>query len=116
MYAIKTIIYYTALSLLRQKITSFFLITTIFLIGIGTLMSTVDIGIRFRLFENILLASQTLLIHLFAWIYTFEQWRKEFSQNLFVLPLSTDISRFQYLVGRYLVLCRLLLYCLQACC
>lgn len=64
-------------------------------------MSSVDIGVRFRLFENLLISFQALLLHLAAWLYLFEMLRKEQAFGLYVLPLSTPLPRWQYFLGRF---------------
>ncbi|MBT5230856.1 MAG: hypothetical protein HOM11_11355 [Methylococcales bacterium] len=89
-------------ALLRQRLTAFFLTLTAIFIGFGLLMSTVDIGVRFRLFENLLLGMQTFLLHIAGWLYLFEMVRKEQSLGLFVLPLTTTIKRSHYFIGRFL--------------
>lgn len=86
----------------RQKITTFLLIIIGLSIALGLLMSTVDIGIRFRLFENILISTQIMVIHGLAWIYAFEVMRRETYCGLFVLPLSTSLKRHHYILGKFI--------------
>ena len=42
------------------------------------------------------------MLYGFAWLYSFEILRHEQSDLLFMLPLSTGISRSDYLIGRFL--------------
>jgi Cu-processing system permease protein len=98
----KTIAAITFLSLRRQRITPFMLTLGLIFIALGLLMSSVDIGVRYRLFENILTSAQAFLLQMIAWLYTFEMIRKEQSLSLFVLPLSTSVSRYSYYSGRFI--------------
>ena len=56
----------TALSLLRNGFSRFLFILACFFMAGALLMLSFDIGVRYRLLENTLLASQCFLLHLFA--------------------------------------------------
>lgn|GEM_PF-1133043 len=98
-------------SLLRQRITPFMLVLGGLFMGLGLLLSSVDLGVRYRLFENILLSAQIFLLHALAWLYLFEVLRQEQALNLCVLPLSAGIPRAHYYAAKFLgVLGIVLLY------
>lgn len=99
----------TFTSLLRNRLTAFLLSLMLLFTLLCLVISTVDAGIRFRLFENLMLSGQTLLLYGFAWLYSFEVLRREQSELLFMLPLSTGISRTSYLVGRFMGLALVIL-------
>lgn len=92
----------TLLSLLRNRLTSFTLVLLVAFTALSLLMSTVDAGIRIRLFENILISVQTFLLYAVSWLFAFDLLRREQQELLYVLPLSTGISRSEYLCGRFL--------------
>lgn len=104
----------TFTSLLRNRLTAFLLSLVLLFTLMCLIISTVDEGIRFRLFENLMLSSQTLLLYGFAWLYSFEILRREQSDLLFMLPLSTGVSRSSYLIGRFVGLA-LVIFVLGCC-
>ena len=65
------------------------------------LMLSFDIGVRYRLLENTLLASQCFLLHLFAWSFGFDVLKKNTAEKLYVLPFSTSLSARSWLLGRF---------------
>ena len=92
----------TLVSLLRNRLTTFLISLMVMFTLLCVVISTVDAGVRFRLFENLMLSGQALLLYGFAWLYSFEILRREQSDLLFMLPLSTGIARSDYLIGRFL--------------
>lgn len=99
----------TLISLLRNKLTTFLLSLMVLFTLLCLVISTVDAGVRFRLFENLMLSGQALLLYGFAWLYSFEILRREQSDLLFMLPLSSGISRSNYLIGRFIGMASIIL-------
>lgn len=91
-------------SLLKQKATQLMVLLTVLFIGVSFLVSDINIATRFKLFEDVLLTSQMLLLHMSALFYTFEFLQNERLGGLYVLPLSTSMSRFQYLISVFLMI------------
>lgn len=104
----------TMVSLFRNRLTTFLISLMVLFTLLCLVISTVDAGVRFRLFENLMLSGQTLLLYGFAWLYSFEVLRREQSDLLFMLPLSTGVSRSDYLIGRFSGLA-LVILCLGIC-
>lgn len=94
--------------MLRQPVSGFFVALLFLISALSWLLSDINIGEPGRLFENILLSAQALFLHLLVWVYGFEVVRRETSQGLFVLPLSTGLSRSIYWLGRYAGICMML--------
>jgi len=92
----------TLVSLMRQRLTPLLLGFAAFGVAVALLMSTVDIGVRFRLFEDLLLAAEGLLLHALALLYGFDLLRRDQADLLYILPLSTTLGRSRYLVARFL--------------
>jgi Cu-processing system permease protein len=99
----------TFLSLLRNRFTVFLISLVVLFTLLCLAMSTVNIGIRFRLFENLILSSQTFLLYGVAWLYGFDILRRDQQELLFMLPLSTGMSRRAYYSGRFWGLVALIL-------
>lgn len=74
-----------------------FWILGILLLIVTYALSDVNIAVKFKLFEDVLLSSQMLLFHLAALFYAFELLSKDRHQGLFVLPLSTGMGHGSYL-------------------
>jgi hypothetical protein len=86
-------------SLLKQKATIVMsLLTTLFL-SIAWLLSDMNIGAVFKLFEDVLLTSEMFLLHLSAIFYAYEFLQKERIGGVFVLPLATGMKRSHYLLA-----------------
>ncbi len=92
----------SVISLLRQRLTPLLAGFGLLCVAVALLMSTIDIGVRFRLFENLLLSAEVLLLHALALLYAFELLRRDQADMLYVLPLATALGRGRYLAGRYL--------------
>lgn len=101
LFSIITIARATVYSLLRSSLTKFLLSLVLLLVIISWASSSVDMGIRFRLFENTLLATQCLMMNLLAWFFSFDVLRRDESEKLYMLPLSTSISPGIWQLGRF---------------
>lgn len=99
----------TLVSLLRNRMTLFLILLMLAFTLLCLVISTVEEGLRVRLFENLMLSGQTLLLYGLAWLYSFEVLRREHSDLLFMLPLSTGLRRRDYLIGRFLGLALLIM-------
>ncbi len=86
-------------SLLKEKATILFVLLAIIMIVIALSLSDIDIARKYKLLEDVLLTSQMFLLHIAALFYTFDFLQKERSLGLFVLPLSTGLSRQKYLIS-----------------
>jgi hypothetical protein len=62
-------------------------------------ISSVDIAMRFKLFEDLLLSSQNALLIVASLFYTFTLLQKERDMGLFIITLSSGVSRFEYEVA-----------------
>lgn len=100
--AVSAIARATLVSLLRNRLTLFLIILMALFTLLCLVISNVEEGLRVRLFENLILSGQTLLLYGLAWLYSFEVLRREQSDLLFMLPLSTGIQRSDYLIGRFI--------------
>ena len=95
-------------SLLKQKATNIFVILALAIIALAFALSDINIGSRYKLFEDLLLGSQMLFLHIAALFYMFDFLQKERSMGLFILPLSTGLKRSSYLLAQFLVLALLI--------
>ncbi|WP_200762664.1 hypothetical protein [Nitrosophilus alvini] len=91
-------------SLLKEKATILFVLLAVIMIVIALGISDIDIARKYKLLEDVLLTSQMFLIHIAALFYTFDFLQKEKALGLFVLPLSTGLSRQRYLFSVFLTL------------
>ena len=89
-------------SLLKQKTSYVLVILVVLMLILAFLASDIDIGKTYKLFEDLLLSSQMFVLHLMAIFYSFEFLQKERLNGLFILPLSTSLSRSAYLVSVFL--------------
>jgi len=89
-------------SMLKERATIIFTIIAAFIIFISLSLSGTDIGFRYKLFEDILLTSQGYLFLISSVFYTFSLLNKNSSMGLFVLPVSSGITRSGYLVSIFL--------------
>lgn len=96
-------------SMLKQKASYIFVILTLVILVLSWLSSDLNIGKKYKLFEDLMLTSQMFLLHLAAIFYAFEMLQKERLSGSFVLPLSTHISRRTYLFASFLAMTKLLL-------
>ena len=91
-------------SLLKLKATPLIVLLALFILVISFTLSDVNIAKKYKLFEDILLVSQTFLLHMVAIFYSFELMQKEQLNGMFILPLSTGIKRKNYLQAIFLSL------------
>ncbi|WP_281951441.1 hypothetical protein [Nitrosophilus kaiyonis] len=104
MNKIFSIIKFFSKSLFKEKATILFVILAVVMIVIAFGLSDIDIARKYKLLEDVLLTSQMFLLHIAALFYSFEFLQKERSLGLFVLPLSTGLSRQYYLISVFLTL------------
>lgn len=97
-----------SISLLKQKASNLFVILAVLMIVVAYLFADIDIASRFKLFEDLLLTSQMGLLHLAAVFYMFDFLQRDNSHGIFILPLSTNLTREQYLMSIFMTLFRLL--------
>jgi len=90
--------------LLKQRATQLMIVLAIVLNVVAWLLSDVNIAQRFKLFEDVLLASQLFLLHLLALFYVFEFLQKERIGGMFILPIASGVSRKSYLLAQFLTL------------
>ena len=91
-------------SLFKEKATLLFIILAIIMIIIALSLSDIDIARKYKLLEDVLLTSQMFLLHIAAIFYIFEFLQKERTLGLFVLPLSTNLKRRDYLISIFLTI------------
>ncbi len=91
-------------SLLKERATILFILLAVIMIIIALSLSDIDIARKYKLLEDVLLTSQMFLLHIAALFYTFDFLQKEKSLGLFVLPLSTGLSRKKYLFSIFLTI------------
>lgn len=105
---IVTLSRFLAKLLFREKATYLLAVmaTVIMLISLG--FSGTEIGMRYKLFEDILLTSQGYFFVLAALFYAYLLMVRNRNLGLFVLPLSNGMKRYQYLAGQMLALVSLL--------
>ena len=104
MSKILSIVKFFSKSLFKEKATILFIILATIMIVISLGISDIDIARKYKLLEDVLLTSQMFLLHIAAIFYTFEFLQKEKNLGLFVLPLSTGLSRKNYLIAVFLTL------------
>lgn len=88
-------------SLLKQKASLLLVLLSVVSILISLSVSNIDIAKEHKLFEDLLLTSQMFLLHLAALFYSFEFIQKERSHGIFVIPLSTGLKRWKYLLATF---------------
>jgi ABC-type transport system involved in multi-copper enzyme maturation permease subunit len=93
--------YYTIISFFRKKVIYLFFAAIIILMLFSSGLSGINIGAKYRLFENILINAEYFFLHLFALIISIDLIRKEEISCIYMLPLSTGISRKSYYLGRF---------------
>lgn len=89
-------------SLLNQKTSYLLVILVLLMLVLAFLASDINIGKSHKLFEDLLLSSQMFVLHIMAFFYSFEFLQKERLNGLFILPLSTSLSRCSYLFSVFL--------------
>lgn len=104
MRKIASLIKFFSKSMLKERATTIFIILALIMITVALTLSDINIARRFKLLEDILLTSQMFLLHIAALFYSFDFLQKEKNLGLFVLPLSTGISRKSYLLSIFLTL------------
>lgn len=87
--------------LLKQRATQLMIVLAVVLNFVAWLLSDVNIAQRFKLFEDVLLASQLFLLHLLALFYVFEFLQKERLGGMFILPIASGIQRKAYLLVQF---------------
>lgn len=86
-------------SLLKEK-ANWLLLFFALLSALASLsISHIDIALRFKLFEDLLLATQSSLLIIAALFYSFTLLQKERSQGIFIVPLSCGVGRFNYQIS-----------------
>ncbi len=88
-------------SMLKQKSTTLFVLISLGLLVITYFISDVNIASRFKLFEDVLLSSQMLMLHMAAFFYAYDYLQKERIGGIFILPFSTGIKRPIYFLGTW---------------
>ncbi len=95
-----------AKALLREQASSFFGVVAVGITLVALLLGKTDIGVKYKLFGDLLLVSQGYLLLVAALMYTFLQIHREQAAGLFLLPLANGMSRQEYLLARVIALCR----------
>ncbi len=88
-------------SLLKERANYLLLFFAALSAALALSISHVDIALRFKLFEDLLLSSQNLLLLIATLFYTFTLLQKERDMGLFMIPLSLGVSRFEYEVALF---------------
>ncbi len=91
-------------SLFKEKATTLFILLAVIMIVIALGLSDIDIARKYTRLEDELLTCQMFLLHAAALFYAFDFLQKERTLGLFVLPLSTGLSRRGYLLGQFLTI------------
>ena len=95
---------FLAAGLLRQKAVRGIVVFALAFLGVALALGPVDLGAPFKLFEDLLLSTQTGLLHVAALLFAHTLVHKEKPGGVFVLPLSTSLGRGGYLASQYLAL------------
>ena len=96
--------YYSRM-LRRGRSTTLLVLASLSAALLAWLFGGTDIAMPYRLFENLLLSSQWLLLHLATLVYGYELFTKE-RGGLFTLPLASGMQREHFLVSLLLTLWR----------
>lgn len=88
--------------LIKNRATPLFGTIALASLVIAYFLSNVNIVIRFKLFEDILLTSQAYLLILCALFYTFELLTRDKISGFFILPLSLGVERNEYLLTLFI--------------
>lgn len=99
MRAIFYIVKFYAKSLFKHRATLLFLLLAALMLIVAFLLSDVNIAVRHKLFEDVLLSSQMFLLHLAAVFYAFDLFSRDRVQGLFVLPLASGVKRELYAIS-----------------
>jgi len=83
-------------SLLKEKANYLLLFFALLSVALSLSLSQTDIALKYKLFEDILLSTQSSLLLIASIFYTFTLLQKEKMQGIFIIPLSMGISRFLY--------------------
>ena len=87
--------------LFKQKLTPIFVFGAIFALVAAISISSVDIGVRFKLLCDLLLASSGFLLHASLFFYAFTLMQKHREGGLFLLFLTNGAKRWEYLLGLF---------------
>lgn len=88
-------------SLFKERANYLLLFFAVLSAVIALSISHVDIALRFKLFEDLLLSSQNALIVIASLFYTFTLLQKERDMGLFIIPLALGVSRFEYEIALF---------------
>lgn len=90
--------------LLRQHALRGVVVFALLFLGVAAVLGPVNLGAPFKLFEDVLLATQTGLLHVTALLFAHTLIHKERPGGVFVLPLSTPLTKGGYLAGQFAAL------------
>jgi hypothetical protein len=90
--------------LFRQKLTPVFAFGAIFALVVAIGISSVDIGVRFKLLSDLLLVSSAFILHASLFFYAFTLMQKHREGGLFLLFLTNGAKRWEYILGLFYAL------------
>lgn len=95
---------FLSLVLIKQKSTLFFVILSIIGVVISLLFTETNIGVQHKLFKDLVLSMNSLFLHLITIFFTFSLLEKFKQGSVSILPLSLNISRFEYTISLFLTI------------
>ena len=95
--------------LLKQKITTSVILMTLIFYFILFFISDINIGKRFKLFEDVMLTFEAFVLVFSSFIYSYELKTKH-KEGIFVIPISFGISRKKFYISNYMAIFYILLF------
>lgn len=89
-------------SQIKQKATLLLLLLNVFIFIVALSVGDIDIGKKYKLFEDLLLSGQMFTLLIASLLYSFEFIQKEKYSGIHILPLSTSMTRNQYMSAVFL--------------
>lgn len=83
-------------SLLKEKANFLLLFFALLSAAVSTALSGTDIAVKHKLFEDLLLTTQSSLLLIAGLFYAYTLLQKEKTKGLYVLPLASGVTRFAY--------------------
>ena len=93
---------FNAKILLKNRTTPLLLSISFASVVISLLLADINISIKHKLFEDILLISQGYILLFCSIFYTYELILRDRLKGLFVIPLSLGVSRGEYLISIFI--------------
>lgn len=88
-------------SLIAERATGLFAVVAAILLVLSLSLSDINIAVKYRLLEDALFASQTLMMNLAAIFYAFLAMEKERKGGIFVFIISSGTTRSGYLLSQF---------------